>query len=293
MSILQAIVMGIVQGLTEFLPVSSSGHLAIFKNILNIETDTGLLFDVLLHVATLIAIFLVFYKDVIKLVVEFFKIAADAFVNVGRYFQNLFSKEDKIRYKKLATSSYRRFVILLIVSTIPTGILGVLLKGLVESVSDSLLVTGFCLIGTGSILLLADFFEERHKKPKDASYADAAFIGTAQGFATLPGLSRSGTTIMAALLCGFDRKFAVKYSFLMSMPVILGAMLLELKDIGEAGLSGSDVGAYIVGMIFALIVGYIALRLVIRLVMSRYFKYFAFYCFGVGAVSIIAFLVML
>ena len=292
MSFIQAIVMGIVQGLTEFLPVSSSGHLAIFKNILKVDTDTGILFDVLLHVATLIAVFLVYYRDVIRLITEFFKIAADSFKNVGRFFRNLFSSGEKLPYKRLATSSYKRFVILLIISTIPTAMIGILLKNVVEGVSGNLLVTGICLLGTGGILLLSDYMEERHKKPKDASYADAAAIGVAQGIATLPGLSRSGSTIMAALLCGFDRKFAVKYSFIMSMPAILGALVLELKDI-ESGLSGSEIGAYIVGMIFALIVGYVALRLTIKLVMNKYFKYFSFYCFAVGAISVIAYIIML
>ncbi|MCR4658161.1 MAG: undecaprenyl-diphosphate phosphatase [Lachnospiraceae bacterium] len=292
MSFGQAIAMGIVQGLTEFLPVSSSGHLAILKNILNVDTDTGILFDVLLHVATLIAVFLVFYKDIIKLLSEFVKIAADSFSNTGRFFSNLFAKDDKKPYKKLGSTSYRRFVIMIIISTIPTAVIGVLLKNVVEGVSGNLLVTGICLLGTGGILLLSDFVEERHKKPKDASYADAAAVGTAQGIATLPGLSRSGCTIVAGLLCGFDRKFAVKYSFIMSMPAILGALILELKDI-ESGLSGAEIGAYIVGMIFALVVGYVALVLTVRLVMSKYFKFFSYYCFAVGAISLVVFIAAL
>ncbi len=289
MSIFQAIIMGIVQGLTEFLPISSSGHLAIFKNILKIDTDTGILFDVLLHAATLIAVFLVYYKDIIKLIVEFFKIAFESIKNVGRFFGNLFSKE-KRPYRKLATSSYRRFAILIIISTIPTACMGLLLKNIVEGVSGNLLVTGVCLLGSGGILLLSGFAEEKNKKPREAAYSDGLAIGIAQGFATLPGLSRSGTTITAALLCGFERKFAVKYSFIMSMPAILGALILELKDI-ESDISGSEIGAYIAGMIFALVVGYLALRIMIKLVINRYFKYFSFYCFAVGAISIIVFLV--
>ncbi len=289
MSFSQAIIMGIVQGLTEFLPVSSSGHLAIFKNILKIDTEMGILFDVLLHVATLIAVFLVYYKDIIRMITEFFKIVSDCARNGIRFFKNLFSKE-KLPYKKLATSSYRRFVILIIVSTIPTAIIGALLKSVVEGVSGNLLVTGVCLLGTGGILLLSGFAAEGSKKPREASYPDAVAIGVTQGIATLPGLSRSGSTITAALLCGFDRKFAVKYSFIMSMPAILGALILELSDV-ETDLSGSEIGACIVGMVFALVVGYIALRLMIKLVLNRYFKYFSYYCFVIGTISIIAFVV--
>ena len=292
MSFGQAIVMGIVQGLTEFLPVSSSGPLAMFKNILKVETDTGILFDVLLHFATLIAVCLVFYRDILRLVVEFFKIAGDVFKNIGRFFKNLGLKDNKLPYKKLATSSYRRFVLLLLVSVIPTGIIGILLKSVVEGVEGNLLVTGICLIGTGGIILTSDFIKERHKKPRDASYADAAAIGTAQGIATLPGLSRSGSTIVCALLCGFDRMFAVKFSFIMSIPAIIGALILELSDM-EAGFGGAEIGAYIVGMVTALIVGYVALRLTVKLVMNRYFKYFSWYCFLIGAVSVVAYIIAL
>ncbi len=292
MSILQAIIMGIVQGLTEFLPVSSSGHLAIMKNLLGVDTDTGLLFDVLLHVATLIAVFAVMYRDIIKLIVDFFLIVRDFFVNIGLAFRNLFSSH-KQPYRVLASTSYRKFVIMLLISTIPTGILGYLMKDMIEGASTTLLVPGICLLGTGIILLISDFLEDGRKKPKDANYGDAFAIGTAQGIATLPGLSRSGTTITACLLCGFDRRFAVKYSFIMSMPAILGAMVLELKDFGEIQLESGELISYIIGMIFAAAVGYAAVRIMIKIVQNRYFKFFAFYCMGIGAVSVIAYLILL
>lgn len=290
MSIIQAIIMGIVQGVTEFLPVSSSGHLAIMKHLLGVNTDTGILFDVLLHFATLIAVFAVMYRDIIKLLVDFFGIVRDVCINIGRFFSNLTAIHKK-PYIVLASTSYRKFVIMLIISTIPTGILGVLLSKVVESASMALLIPGICLIATGLILFLSDMLKEGRKKPKNANYGDAFVVGVTQGVAVLPGLSRSGTTIAACLLCGFDRKFAVKYSFIMSMPAILGAMILELKDIGGTPLAGSDIAAYIVGMIVAAAVGFFAIRIMLNVVMNRFFKYFAFYCLAVGAISIIAFLV--
>ncbi|MCR5733189.1 MAG: undecaprenyl-diphosphate phosphatase [Lachnospiraceae bacterium] len=292
MSVLQAIVMGIVQGLTEFLPVSSSGHLAIFKNILGVDTDSGILFDVLLHVATLIAVFAAFYRDVIRLIVEFFVIVKDGCINLGRFFKNLTAK-DKEDYINVASNSYKKFVLLLLVSTAATAVLGVLLKKVVEGVNSNLLVTGISLIGTGVILIISDYINEGGKRPKDATYTDALLVGSAQGVATLPGLSRSGSTIVACMLCGFDKRFAIKYSFIMSMPAILGALILEIGDVDTSVISGSEVGAYIVGMIFAGIIGFIAVKLMIKIVLNRYFKYFAFYCFLVGAISVIAFLVML
>lgn len=292
MSIFKAIILGIVQGLTEFLPVSSSGHLAIMKNLLHVETETGILFDVLLHCATLIAVFAVMYRDVIKLIVDFFGILRDVFINIGRFFSNLTAVHKK-PYIVIASTSYRKFVIMLIISTIPTGILGLLLADVVDSASTALLVPGVCLLATGLILFLSDMLSDGRKKPKNANYGDAFVVGVSQGVATLPGLSRSGVTITAALLCGFDRKFAVKYSFIMSMPAILGAMILELKDIGGTHLAGSEIAAYIIGMIVAAVVGFFAIRVMLNVVMNRYFKYFAFYCLGIGAISIIAYLVTL
>lgn len=292
MSIFKAIILGIVQGLTEFLPVSSSGHLAIMKNLLHVETETGVLFDVLLHCATLIAVLVVMYRDVFKLIVDFCGIVRDVAINIGRFFSNLTSIHKK-PYIVIASTSYRKFVVMLIISTIPTGILGIVLSDIVESASMALLVPGICLIATGIILFLSDLLKEGRKKPKNANYGDAFVVGVSQGVATLPGLSRSGVTITACLLCGFDRKFAVKYSFIMSMPAILGAMILEIKDIGGTSLGGSEIAAYIIGMITAAVVGFFAIRIMLNLVMNRYFKYFAFYCLGVGAISVIAYLVTL
>lgn len=292
MSVLQAVIMGIIQGLTEFLPVSSSGHLAMMKNILGVDTETGILFDILLHVATLISIFLVMYTDIIRLIREFFGIIRDVFINIATFFSNLFSKNKK-EYLILGSSPMRKFVIMLIISTIPTGILGYLMKDIVENAGTTLLVPGICLLGTGAILLLSDMFECGRKTPKDANYGDSFVIGTVQGIATLPGLSRSGTTISACLLCGFSRKFAVKYSFIMSMPAILGALLLELMDIGSVHVTGGEVACYILGMVIACVVGFIALHLTIKLVMNRFFKYFGFYCLGIGAIAIVAYIIML
>jgi len=291
MSILQAVILGLVQGLTEFLPVSSSGHLAIMRNLLGVNTDTGALFDVLLHFATLLAIFAVLYRDIIKLVVDFFGIVRDSCINIGRFFSN-FSAIQKKPYIQLASTSYRKFVIMLLVSTVPTGILGILLDDVVEAVSASLLIPGICLIASGCILFLSDLVNDGHKKPKTANYGDAFAVGIAQGISTLPGLSRSGVTISAGLLCGFDRKFAVKYSFIMSMPAILGATLLKLKDVGGTSTLSSDVTAYIIGMAVAAAVGFFAIRIMLNVVLNRYFKYFAFYCLIAGAISIIAYLVM-
>lgn len=293
MTFVQAIILGIVQGLTEFLPVSSSGHLAIMKNLLHMNLETGALYDVLLHVATLAAVCIVMRKDILKLIVECISIIRDIFTNAVIFFEGLADRNSKSDYIEIMSTAYRRFVVMIVVSTIPTGILGFLLNDIIETVESELLVPGICLICTAVIILISDFLSEGTKKAKDMSAGDAFAIGTAQGIATLPGLSRSGTTITACILCGIDRKFAVKYSFIMSIPAIFGALILKISDVSKESVSGGEIVSYIVGMIIAAVVGYFALIFTTKIVQKKSFKYFAFYCFGIGVVSIIAYIISL
>lgn len=278
--------MGLIQGLTEFLPVSSSGHLALFKILFHVETDTGLLFDVLLHIGTLIAVFVVYWRDIISLIKEFICIVIDVICNIIALIRRTGE------YRKIVTNSYRKFVVMIIASTIPTGIIGYIGKDFVEMASEILLIPGVCLIITAGLLTICDRAHDGTKKARQASYGNAFIIGVAQGIATLPGISRSGTTITACVLSGFDRKFAVKYSFILSVPAILGALLLELKDIGGAAITSSDAAKYVVGMIVAAVVGYICIKAMLIVVRNRKFKYFSIYCLAVGVVSIIGYIVV-
>ncbi|MBO5070034.1 MAG: undecaprenyl-diphosphate phosphatase [Roseburia sp.] len=285
MSLLQAIFMGLIQGLTEFLPVSSSGHLALFKILFHVETDTGMLFDVLLHGGTLLAICAVYYKDIWKLITEGCAIIRDVIVNVVIFFQNKAHRKEE-PYRRIVNSSYRKFVMLIIVSTIPTGVIGIFAKDVVEKASEILLVPGICLVATAILLFLADHAKDGEKLPKNITYTNAFGIGIAQGIATLPGLSRSGTTITACLVSGFNRNFAVKYSFIMSIPAILGALILEIKDAVNVSVSGTEVTYYLVGMLVAAVVGYICIKTMLVVVRKKKFTGFAIYCLLVGAVSI-------
>ena len=286
MSVFQAIFLGIIQGLTEFLPVSSSGHLAIFQNLFHIDTGGSVAFDVMLHVGTLLVVFLVYWKDICKLAAEAVRMLADCFHNLKlRITPNNTQKPRK--YRRIIRTNYRKFVALVIVSTIPTGLIGYFGKKLIEDASASLIFPGICLLITGVILLLSDRVENCWKIPKDVSWGEGVLIGIAQGFAPLPGISRSGTTISACTFCGFERKFAVKYSFILSIPAILGAAVLELKDLASESMSASMVGSYVCGMIAAAVFGYISIRIVGQVVLNRKMKYFAYYCFAMGALAII------
>jgi undecaprenyl-diphosphatase len=286
MTLINAILMGIIQGVAEFLPISSSGHLAIFKGIFNINTDTGLMFDVLLHLGTLVAIFIAFWKDIKELIVEGFSIIGLFFVNIGIGFSKLLHGNNKA-YKRIITTPYRRFVMLVIVSTIPTGILGVLFQNLIEYADATLLIPGLFLILTGILLTIADKVKVGKKNEKDATYKEAGLIGLAQGIATMPGLSRSGTTITACLLCGFEKDFAVKYSFIMSIPAVLGSVVLVLKDYTQVTVTRIDMVNYFVGTVIACVVGYICIKTMLVIVRGKKFKYFAYYCFIIGLIAVI------
>ena len=284
MSLWEAILMGIIQGITEFLPVSSSGHLALFKIIFNMK-DTGLLFDVLLHFGTLMAVFVVYRKDIWKMVCEGFAIIRDFFLNVGILFQRVFAHKD-IKYHRLICNGYRKFVMLVIVSTIPTGIIGILASDLIEKASTILLVPGICLIITSVLLFVADRCKDGDKTPKNVSYLNAVVIGICQGIATLPGISRSGTTSTAGLLSGFNRKFAVKYSFIMSIPAILGSVVLELSDVAKQSVTQMEWVYYLVGTLVSAIVGYICIKVMLYVVKQKKFMGFSIYCLIVGIISV-------
>ncbi len=286
MSVLQAVFLGIVQGLTEFLPVSSSGHLAIFQNIFHIDTGGSVTFDVMLHVGTLLVVFLVYWKDICKLVQEAFRMLADVFANAKVFFSHNNTGDVK-KYRRIIRTNYRKFVMLVIVSTIPTGLIGFFGKKFIEDASSTLIIPGICLLITGVILFLSDRVENCWKIPKDVSWGEGILIGIAQGFATLPGISRSGTTISACTFCGFERKFAVKYSFILSIPAILGAAVLEIKDLAQESISLGMAGTYAAGMIAAAIFGYLSIRVVGQVVLNRKMKIFAYYCFGAGIFAII------
>lgn len=287
MSLLEALFLAVVQGIAEFLPISSSGHLAIFKNVFGVNTDTGLLYDVMLHVGTLAAVFIVYWKDIWELIREGFAIIGAALSNTFKFVANLFSK-DKKEYKQVINTPYRRFVMLVIISTIPTGILGIVLSDVIESASTTLLVPGICLLVTSLLLYISEKVPEKDFNESNTSYGKGLIIGIVQGFATLPGISRSGSTITAGLFCGLERSFAVKYSFILSIPAILGAAVLELKDFNEISVGGVELVNYIVGMVVAAVVGYICIRWLLVLVKNKKFKYFSIYCFIVGMIAIVA-----
>jgi undecaprenyl-diphosphatase len=269
MTVLKAIILGLVQGLTEFLPVSSSGHLVLGQHLFGFK-EPEILFDVILHTGTLVAVVLVFYKELGSLILEFFRLPKTLAQDGG------FSAAWKER-------PVFRLMLLIIVGLIPTGLMGVLLKDVFESLFASTLAVGIALLITGAVLFLTSRAPATGHNISGFKTRDALAIGIAQGLAITPGISRSGMTISTGLFLGLDRELAAKYSFLLSIPAILGALILEVKD----GLSGAFGPMELaVGFIAALISGYLALVLLLRLVRKGRLHYFAYYCWCVGLVTL-------
>ena len=267
MNILNALFQGIIQGLTEFLPVSSSGHLSLIQYFTGQGGETGALFSILLHLGTLIAVFLAFHKTILRLIYEFFCMVGDIF---------------KGKFQLSHLTPYRRMIVLLIISLLPLAVTFVFKDWLQGFSSDnSILAEGICFLITGVLLTLADRFPKGRKTPKTMTYGDALAIGAAQAIAPLPGISRSGSTIATGLMMGLDRQYAVTFSFIMGMPAVLGGAILEIKDAAEAGVS-LPFSVMAVGMLSAAVFGLIAIKMVNWLVKSDKFKIFAYYTLALG-----------
>lgn len=288
MSVLQAILLGIVQGITEFLPVSSFGHMAAIENAMDITRDTAVLFEVLLHVGTLFAVLFVFREDIRRILEELLGMALDLIGNANIYFHNRRTGEN-LHYARVVHGTYRKFTAVMLVSFIPTAMLGYICRRLVTLVAMSPLLPGACIMITGVFLLVTDLSNiGGNKTPKDVTYDNAMWIGICQGISVFPGISRCGMTICAGLLCGFSRKFAVKYSYLISIPAILGSLVLELGEFAGPQMSVSLGFTYIFGMIIAGVVGYFTIQFLLRNLQRGKLRYFAFYCFLAGAIALIS-----
>ena len=278
MSLLSSILLGLIQGLAEFLPISSSGHLAIAEHFLGQAgiPATPDFFDVLLHLGTLVAVFVAYWQDIREMVVELI---------------------DGIRDLAHGTTPTpippaRRLILLIIVATLPLfAVLPV--KNLVEGLSGNIYFVAGALIVTGFLLFASDRVKKGRKTEKTATLVDVLLVGVAQAIATCPGISRSGTTITAGCFVGFDRKFAVRFSFLMSIPAILGANLLTMIDaIQENTIIVSDIPVYLVGVAVAAVVGYACIRLLKMIADKGKFGWFAYYCWTAGLIVLALTLVL-
>ena len=268
MLILKAAFLGIIQGLTEFLPVSSSGHLVIAQKLLHFS-EPPVLFDITLHLATALAVIAVYYREIWDLIIALFK---------GRI----------IVTKKGYKLSSKRFhyVLVLIVALIPAGIVGYFFNDYITKAFSNLLVVAIGLFFTTIILFLSRYF---NKRKGDINFKNGTIVGLAQACAIIPGISRSGSTIFAAMASGVEGKKAADFSFLLAVPIIVGAFLFELK-----GIVNSHVGGVILltGFVCSFVAGYFSIKLLLNFIRRGKFHYFAYYTGTLSILSLVLFFVM-
>ena len=265
MDIIQGIIIGIVQGLTEFLPVSSSAHLVFIQKILGVQSS--LAFDTFLHLGTLIAVMWFFRYDIYKMILSWLSSIRD--ILRGRFREGFYS------------DPYKRLAWYVILATIPVALVGVLFEDSVDALfSGALYVPAFFLFVTGTILYLSQRMTSGEINYNTITKKEALFMGLGQACAILPGLSRSGTTIAAGLTIGLNKEFAAKFSFILSIPAILGAFLLQAKDIGSS-MDANFLPVFL-GFIASIIAGYMAIKWMLDLIQNKSLDIFAYYCWVIG-----------
>lgn len=259
MTFIDAILLGALQGATEFLPVSSSGHLVLAQHLLGDFEQPGVLFDVLLHVGTMVAVILYFWRDLTGLVTS------------------LWRKDD-------LAGEQRHVVLLLIAGSVPTAAIGLLFKDILVGLFERPDIVCLMLLVTGTLLWLAERLSRRTVTRSKMSFTDALLVGTVQGCAIIPGISRSGSTIAALLLRGIDGETAARFSFLLALPAVFGAALLSLKDLDNLG--GAAMAHYLAGTAAALLTGLLCIHLLMGVIRRRRLHWFAVYCWIVGGVGL-------
>jgi len=271
-SLFTALILGIIQGVTEFLPVSSSGHLSIAQNLFKIQAvgEEHVFFDLLLHFGTLIAIFVAYWADIADMGKEFFLGARDLVKGTT----------------PKPVPPGRRMIALIVVAMLPLFLI-LPIKKKVEGLYYNTTFIAVALLITGCLLFMSDRVKKGRKTAKSATWKDAVIVGIAQAFATLPGISRSGTTITTGTFVGYDRKFAVRFSFLMSIPAVLGAVVLDVADAIAEGIDPALLGVYAVGILSSAISGYLSIRFINMIASKGKFGAFAYYCWAAGLITLI------
>lgn len=269
MNYLDALLLGILQGLTEFLPISSSGHLVLAKELLNINYLTNIEFEVFVHFGTFISVVVFFWKDIKLIFIGLY----DALKNPSKI---------NIHYKE---NENFRLIFFILIGTIPAGLIGIAYDKQIGVLFNDAKFVSVMLIFTGSILYLTKFTNP--KEGKKVGFFSAILIGIAQALSILPGISRSGITISTGIFLGISRENAAKFSFLLSLPVILGATIIKIFEVINNNTSLTQYMIYLVGTISAAVSGYIAIKVVMNVLKQKKFSWFSFYCFVIGILGIL------
>ncbi len=286
MNILQALILGIVQGATEFIPVSSSGHLVLVPWLLGWPSP-GLTFDTVLHLGTLLAVAAVFWRDFLALVTAWLR-SVPALLRCAM--QTPSERGEVPAPAQASLSPDARLAWWIILSTIPAALMGVLWEDQFEALFNSPIHVAVFLLVTGVWLVLAERLGRKQGLAEDLKWSQALLVGLAQGCAIAPGISRSGATIGAGLLLGLRREAATRFSFLLSAPIILGTGLLQIKKLVEAGGLGANLATLALGFLAAFLSGYACIRFLLNYVRNRNLSVFAIYCWLAGLLAIVVYL---
>lgn len=277
MSYFEAVILGLVQGLAEFLPISSSGHLALLQHFFGIEGESVLLFAVLMHVGTLISVFIVYWNDIWVLILELCAVVKDIFTGKGL---------------RINANPTRRLGFMIIAATVPTALIGLVGNDFFEGLYGSVTAIGIGLIFTGTIMWISERMGSGKKHVEEMKFRNALAVGVMQGIAICPGVSRSGSTLVGGLFSGLNREFAVRFAFLISIPSILGSVVLEVPDALEQGLDASLIGPVLAGVVVAAVSGLLAIKAMIRLVSNKKLFIFSIYTWLLGAAVVIYSLIL-
>jgi len=284
MTILQAILLGVLQGATEFLPVSSSGHLVLVPWLFGWSSNPSLAFDVIVHWATALAVIAYFWRDWVTLLRAGLR-AVPALVHA------LSPKTRRPNDRDLWDTPETRLLALLVLATVPAAVAGALFEDFFERMFARPAAAAAFLLVTAAILALSEWLGRRQRDMRSLTWKDALFVGIAQALAIFPGLSRSGATISAGMARGLRRGEAARFSFLLSTPIIIGAGVFSLLDLSEAGALASQAGVLIAGFLAAAVVGLLVIHLLLRFVQRRPLYVFAVYCAAMGLAALIVALV--
>jgi undecaprenyl-diphosphatase len=289
MSILGAIILGVLQGVTAFFPVSSSGHLVVVGRLLGADEAVNLRYLAMMHLGTLIAVLFSFRIDLVRILSSLTGMIGDIFTNAGLLVKN-YRHPEAGDYHKILTTNYRRLTAMMLISLIPSAVISLTLRKFARMGADNLLITAMGMMITALALMISSFTRNSGKKPAGTRVRDALIIGVLQGLAVMPGVSRLGMILAGAGICGFARKYMVKYAFLISIPAILGGFILELGSGGTSLLESVGVGSCVMGILVASIVGYFALHLSKRVLSRNRSRGYACYCLAAGIVTVLIYL---
>lgn len=288
---LKIIISGIIDGITGFLPVSSSGHMAVLRNVLHFGGEDSILFDMLLKLAAIVVIVVGFRKDMLRLVKAFIELVLIGFNNLAALFSNIVKRDQREYYP--VSGAYKRLAMMILVATVSTGIVGVCGRDFAAYAAGTVLLPGIFLVVTGIMLFLIDGIKKGEVSIKDAGLFEAFVIGGVQGLAVMPGLARCGMVIAVCLLFGFDRKLTWKFTFLAAVPSLIGTVILDIADMVHYGIDDAgNTGWYILAALLAVVTGYIGLVLLNRILKRGRFMVLSIYCLVLGAFTLASIVVL-